>query len=117
MHIGDSRKFVGAIRDLTDRKTAEEALRRSEEHLRTVIENSSDVITIIDADGVIRSESPALERISGFSRDELKNRQVSTLSARLTAAISPILILFLAVVVGLILFATILPILEAGNGL
>lgn len=43
------------------------------------------------------------------------NRQVTTMSSRLTAAISPILILFLAVVVGFILFATILPILEAGN--
>ncbi len=42
-------------------------------------------------------------------------RQVSTATARLSAAIEPVLIVCLAVFVGFILFATILPILEAGN--
>lgn len=42
-------------------------------------------------------------------------RQVASATARLTAAIEPILIVVLAVFVGFILFATILPILEAGN--
>ena len=42
-------------------------------------------------------------------------RQVASATARLTAAIEPILIVALAVFVGFILFATILPILEAGN--
>jgi type II secretory pathway component PulF len=41
--------------------------------------------------------------------------QVATASARLTALLEPVLILFLAVVVGFLLLATILPILEAGN--
>ena len=44
-------------------------------------------------------------------------RQVASATARLTAAIEPILIVVLAVFVGFILFATILPILEAGNAL
>ena len=43
------------------------------------------------------------------------DRQVASLASRLTTVLEPILILFLAVVVGFILFATILPILEAGN--
>ncbi|NNE00377.1 MAG: type II secretion system F family protein [Pirellulaceae bacterium] len=42
-------------------------------------------------------------------------RQLATSSARLTALLEPILILFLAVFVGFLLLATILPILEAGN--
>jgi hypothetical protein len=42
-------------------------------------------------------------------------RQVASATSRLTAAIEPILIVVLAVFVGFILFATILPILEAGN--
>jgi type II secretory pathway component PulF len=43
------------------------------------------------------------------------DRQVSSTSARLSAIIEPVLILVLAVLVGFILFATMLPILEAGN--
>jgi type II secretory pathway component PulF len=43
------------------------------------------------------------------------DRQVTTMSTRLATALEPILIVFLAVFVGFILFATILPILEAGN--
>ncbi len=43
------------------------------------------------------------------------DRQAAVLSGRLTAVAEPLLILMLSVVVGFILFATILPILEAGN--
>lgn len=41
--------------------------------------------------------------------------QVTSATTRLTAALEPVLIVVLAVIVGFILFATILPILEAGN--
>ena len=43
------------------------------------------------------------------------DQQVASLSARLTSLLEPILIIVLAVVVGFVLIATILPILEAGN--
>jgi len=43
------------------------------------------------------------------------DKQVATASARFTALLEPVLILVLAVMVGFLLLATILPILEAGN--
>jgi general secretion pathway protein F len=43
------------------------------------------------------------------------NRQVGVASARLTALIEPVLILLIAIFVGFLLLATILPILQAGN--
>ena len=43
------------------------------------------------------------------------DRQVTTASARLSALLEPVLIIILAVFVGFVLLATILPILEAGN--
>lgn len=46
---------------------------------------------------------------------ESYDRQVSSASTRLASVLEPVLIVFLAVVVGFILFATVLPILEAGN--
>ncbi len=43
------------------------------------------------------------------------DRQVATASQQLTTILEPVLILLLAVIVGLIAFATMMPILEAGN--
>jgi PAS domain S-box-containing protein len=54
-----------------ERTKVESALRRSEEHFRSLIEHSSDVITIISRDGTITYESPALERVLGYRPDEL----------------------------------------------
>jgi type II secretory pathway component PulF len=51
-----------------------------------------------------------LERLA-----ENYERQVNSLATRLATALEPILIVVLSVFVGFILFATILPILEAGN--
>jgi type II secretory pathway component PulF len=51
-----------------------------------------------------------LDRLS-----ETYERQVNSLATRLAAAMEPLLIVFLSIFVGFILFATILPILEAGN--
>ncbi|TWU62325.1 Type II secretion system protein F [Crateriforma conspicua] len=43
------------------------------------------------------------------------DRQAALLAARLTTIVEPLLILVLSVIVGFVLFATVLPILEAGN--
>lgn len=43
------------------------------------------------------------------------DRQAATIATRLTSIVEPVLILSLGIVVGFILFATMLPILEAGN--
>ncbi len=45
------------------------ALRHSEAQLRALIEHASDLITIIDAEGIVRYESPSFERIFGGSAD------------------------------------------------
>ena len=50
-----------------------------------------------------------------FRLAEDYDEQVKTASARLTSLIEPVLILVLAAMVGFLLLATILPILEAGN--
>lgn len=43
------------------------------------------------------------------------DRQVDTMATRLSATIEPVMIVILTLVVGFIMFATLLPILEAGN--
>lgn len=77
---GQALRMLGTITDISDRKIAEETLRRSEEALRTtaaqlrgLLQNSPTIIyTMEDHDGVLTpvEVSDNIERIVGFSRDE-----------------------------------------------
>lgn len=53
-------------RDVTDQKRAEEALHESETRFRALIQNSSDIIRILDSDGRIAYESPSSVGILGY---------------------------------------------------
>ena len=66
--------LVGISRDITDVVRAQEALGRSEARFRSMIGNATDIITILTADGTVLYESPPIERILGFDRDELVGR-------------------------------------------
>lgn len=66
--------------EIAERKQAVELLRRSEEHFRSLIENASDIITVVDLDGTIRYESPAVERVLGYKPEELVGRNVNEFS-------------------------------------
>ncbi len=63
--------FISVVEDITDRKRAEEALRQSEERFRQVAETVSDFFWEIDAEGFYTYTSPSVERILGYSPDEL----------------------------------------------
>ena len=56
--------------DITERKQAEEALQRSEEKFRALIENAFDGVTIVGADGRVLYQSPTLDRILGYKPKE-----------------------------------------------
>jgi PAS domain S-box-containing protein len=58
--------WVSVQRDISDRKTAEQALRYSEARFRSLIENALDIITILDTDSTIRYASPSVEKVLGY---------------------------------------------------
>ena len=66
-HVGGA---VVCSRDITERKETEEALRRNEQYFRSVVQNASDVITVLEADGTIRYVSPAVEKVTGYPPEE-----------------------------------------------
>ncbi|HEV2751849.1 MAG TPA: PAS domain S-box protein [Gemmatimonadales bacterium] len=57
-----------------DRGRTEDALRRSEEHFRSLIENASDIVTIVGENGVFRYASPSVERVLGYVPRDLLER-------------------------------------------
>src|SRR2546425_5705705 len=57
-----------------DRASAEEALRRSEEHFRSLIENALDIVTVVGEDGMFRYASPSVERLLGYRPGDLLER-------------------------------------------
>ncbi|HVG09409.1 MAG TPA: EAL domain-containing protein [Thermoanaerobaculia bacterium] len=75
--LGEDRRILryeGALEDVTDRRLAEEALRSSEERFRSLVQNASDLISILDADGIVRYESPSHQRVLGLAPEEHTGR-------------------------------------------
>jgi PAS domain S-box-containing protein len=63
-----------SLLDITAHKRAQESLQRSEEHFRSMTEQSLDLVAIINADGTYRYASPSHQAASGFTPDELLGR-------------------------------------------
>jgi two-component system cell cycle sensor histidine kinase/response regulator CckA len=72
----DGDLLVRSIRYAAERGRAVEALERREQHYRSLIENSLDLISILNLDGTIRYASPSHERVLGYGMDELVGQNV-----------------------------------------
>lgn len=67
---GDPVSIIAVSTDMTGRKRAEGVLRRAKERFRSLVQNSSDMISIWDEDGVVLYESPAAELVTGYTPEE-----------------------------------------------
>jgi two-component system sensor kinase FixL len=84
LSVGETRPhdapiFVGIIRDITERKRADAALREREARLRAIFETLTDAMVIIDERGLIESFSPAAERLFGYAEAEVIGQNVKIL--------------------------------------
>jgi len=66
------------VRDITDRKRAEEALRESEEKFRNFVETSADLVFRLSKTGYIEYVSPSVEELYGYFPDELIGKHLGT---------------------------------------
>ncbi|WP_336037280.1 PAS domain S-box protein [Halobacterium yunchengense] len=64
-------RFVAISRDISDRKAREDELARLKERYQAFVEHSSDLISVLDADGAFRYVSPAVERLFGHRPADL----------------------------------------------
>jgi PAS domain S-box-containing protein len=73
-------QMAGALEQReAERCRAEEQLRRSEIYFRSLIENASDIIVVINGDRRIRYISPAVERSLGYKPEEIVAKRADEL--------------------------------------
>ncbi len=68
--------YLISLRDITERKQAQEALRQSEEKYRSYIDNAPDGIFVADAQGRYVEANRAACQITGYSEEELLTMSV-----------------------------------------
>jgi diguanylate cyclase (GGDEF)-like protein/PAS domain S-box-containing protein len=68
------RLFVGLVRDITERKRAEEEARRARAFRESLIENSPSAIIVTDVDFTISAMNPAAQKMLWYQPEELVGR-------------------------------------------
>ena len=68
--------LISQIEDITEHKLADAALRKSEDRFRAWIENSSDLVTVVGADGTIQYASPSYGYQLGYKTEDLTGVKV-----------------------------------------
>src|SRR6266568_4830751 len=73
------RRALQEAQERLQRKRAETELIRREKYFRTLTENSPDVLTIVNREGIFQYNSPSLKRVLGYEPEELAGRNAFAL--------------------------------------
>ncbi|MCC7049628.1 MAG: PAS domain S-box protein [Alphaproteobacteria bacterium] len=76
---GRTRGVILVGQDITERQSAEQALREREARIRSIISTAPDGIISIDEGGIIQSFSSAAEKVFGYAAGEVIGRNISML--------------------------------------
>lgn len=73
--VGDQRFCQIIVRDISDRRLAEQKLREIENRFRSLIENTDDLIVVTSADGYFVFMSPSMERALGVPLEKARTKR------------------------------------------
>jgi PAS domain S-box-containing protein len=92
--IGKAISFEGktadliSIRDITGRMQTEAALKESEQRHRLLADNATDVIWTMNLDGLVTYVSPSVERLRGFTPEEIVQQPMDRVLTSASAAVA-----------------------------
>ncbi len=79
MNLLDDPAVSGVVinaREITERKQLEAELERSREYYRTILENSQDMVIILESDASIRYVSSSVKQILGYRPEEVTGKSI-----------------------------------------
>ena len=74
--IGNKKRIIAVVRDITCQMNALEALKKSEGLYRALTENSWDMTAIINREGIYQYTSPSIKKYLGYEPSEIVNQAV-----------------------------------------
>jgi PAS domain S-box-containing protein len=79
LQIAGDQLVLAVVRDVSQKRLAEQALRRSEQQFRSLFEFSPDAIVVTSREGKITEANAQVEKFFGYSRSELLGQTVEIL--------------------------------------
>lgn len=73
---GNYRGSLAMVTDITEKRKAEQQLRLSEQRFKSLVQNSSDLLSINDAQGICRYISPTVKDILGYAPEFIQGKNV-----------------------------------------
>ena len=70
---------IAIVQDITDKIEAQEELTQKEKRYRALVENGGEVVTIFNRNGKATYSSPAIQKIAGYSEEEINSIELSSL--------------------------------------
>lgn len=69
-------RMIGSMQDITERKLAELQVQNSEKRFRSLVQNGSDMIKILDENAVFTFSSPSVEQVLGYTAEQIIGKSV-----------------------------------------
>ena len=79
IETAEGRVVLSVVRDISEKKQSEEALRRGERQWRSLFEFSPDAIVVSDREGRISEVNGQVEKFFGYARSELLGQPIEIL--------------------------------------
>ncbi len=77
--FGGREIFLAFVRDISDRKKAEQRLEEGRERIRAIVDNVADALITINTRGLVQTYNPAAEKIFGYQSTEIIGGDVGVL--------------------------------------